>query len=503
VIRVPRARQAAALLIAALAVTGCSTSPYRGADFPPPPRYAPVNSPVTVSAGGRVITARGVIACGHRPLLVARSHPDRVTLTWVNPDTNCNAEAIKPVTVSVSLPAPLGTRKLVQASTGKPIRHRTLRSGTRVSAAPVPCRPGWHVASGAAPAGDRWDRLVAIAGSASDDVWAVGDRLPDPRHVFPLLEHWDGRRWAYSAGAPLGGRQAHLTSVAALSSDDVWAVGNFASVGPAPPAPLIEHWNGRSWSLQPTHALTRLKSALPYTVTSVAALAPDDVWVLGTPGSNSSDVYVHWNGTSWTLFRGPKLISPRLGSAAMQVIATDHRGRLWAAGGWVGPGETGFPRGGIVERWTGRRWQVDRHAAWKVPLTMVAPVAPDDVWAIAGGSFTTAGTYGISPVQVLHWNGSTWKVELSSGGAGSVFPTGLAAVSADDAYVTGQDTATRQPFIKHWDGTRWRSLPLGPAGHIQRLSHIRLTVTAEGSIAALDTPGQTARANLLWLRCQH
>ena len=371
-----------------------------------------------------------------------------------------------------------------------------------VSAAPVPCRPGWHVASRAAPAGDHQDRLVAIAGSASDDVWAVGDRLPDPRHVFPLLEHWDGRRWAYSAGASLGGRQAYLTSVAALAPGDVWAVGDFASVGPVPPAPLIEHWNGRSWSLQPTHALTRLKTALPQTLTSVTALAPGDVWVLGTPGSNSSDVYLHWNGASWQLFRGPN-ISPRLGSAAMQVIGTDHRGRLWAVGGWVGIGEAGVPRGGIVERWNGRRWEVSRHAAWKEPLTMAAPVAPDDVWAIAGGSFTTAGTYGVSPVQVLHWTGSTWRVELSRGGASSVIPTGLAAVSADDAYVTGHYAATQQPFIEHWDGTRWRSLPLGLAGHVQRLGSIGLAVTSEGSIAALDTEGLTGRANFLWLRCQH
>src|SRR5215470_4833762 len=62
-----------------------------------------------------------------------------------------------------------------------------------VSAAPVPCRPGWHVAAGAVPAGDYEDRLVAIAGSASDDVWAVGDRFPNQKQTFPLMEHWDGR----------------------------------------------------------------------------------------------------------------------------------------------------------------------------------------------------------------------------------------------------------------------------------------------------------------------
>ncbi len=375
-----------------------------------------------------------------------------------------------------------------------------------VSAAPVPCRPGWHVASGAVPAGDRWDRLVAVAGSASDDLWAVGDRLPDPRHVFPLLEHWDGRRWAYSAGASLGGRQAWLTSVAALSSDDVWAVGYFAPGRRLPEAPLIEHWNGRSWSLQQTEALTRLKGALPQTLASVAALAPHDVWVLGhgDRGPGPSDVFLHWNGASWKLFPGPGLISPRLGSAWMQALGTDHRGHVWAVGGWVrGHGEAGVPAGGIVERWNGRQWEVDRHAGWRKPLTMVAPVAPDDVWAITGGSFTIAGGgYGVSPVQVLHWNGSTWKVE-PLGGTSSVDPTGLAAVSAGDAYVIAQNTMTQQNFIDHWDGTRWQSLPLGPAGHMQRLSSMGLTVTSDGSIAALATQGLADRANFLWLRCQH
>jgi len=126
------------------------------------------------------------------------------------------------------------------------------------------------------------------------------------------------------------------------------------------------------------------------------------------------------------------------------------------------------------------------------------------------GSFTAAGTYGLSPVQVLHWNGRTWKVELSLGGAGSADPTGLIAVSADDVYLIGQHDTTQQPFIDHWDGARWRSVALGPAGHMRlpgsRAVEFRspsLAVTSDGSIAALDTEGLTARANFLWLRCQH
>ena len=113
------ARLGAALL--AVCVGGCASV---SLGFPHPPRTAPVNSLVLISANGRVLTARGAIACGRRPLLVARSYPDRVTLTWINPDTSCNSEAIKQVTVSTSLPTPLGSRALVQASTGARISHR-------------------------------------------------------------------------------------------------------------------------------------------------------------------------------------------------------------------------------------------------------------------------------------------------------------------------------------------------------------------------------------------
>ena len=379
-----------------------------------------------------------------------------------------------------------------------------------VSAKPVPCHSGWTVAAGAVPAGDTEDRLVAVAGSSSHDLWAVGDRWSNRNQVFPLLEHWDGHHWTYSAGAPLGVRQAYLTSVAALASDDVWAVGYFAAGGSGSSAPLIEHWNGRAWSLQPTGALMGVKGVLPQTLTSVVALAPDDVWVLGHSirGSGASDVYLHWDGTSWKLLPGPN-IGPRLSPAAMQAIGADHPGGLWAVGGWVGIGQAGPPRGGIVERWNGRRWQVDRRAAWKEPLTMVVPVAPDDVWAIAGGNLTTSGTYGVSPVEVLHWNGSTWRVELSLGGMSSADPTGFVAVAADDVYVIGQHLLTQQPYIDHWDGTRWRRLPLGPAGHMRRpgsraieFRSPSLSVTSDGSIAALDTEGLIDRMNFLWLRCQ-
>jgi hypothetical protein len=118
------------LLLAAgiltLAVTACGGY---GAGFPPPPATDPVAAPVTISRDGRVITARTVRVCGVRPKLVARSYRDYVTLRLVNPNTNCNAEAVgRKIFVSVTLPSPLGSRRLIQAFTHKPITARVSQS---------------------------------------------------------------------------------------------------------------------------------------------------------------------------------------------------------------------------------------------------------------------------------------------------------------------------------------------------------------------------------------
>src|SRR5262249_20803433 len=104
-----------------LAVSACAF----GSEFPPPPPYPPCVLPVTVSSDGRIITVRAAKPCGHRPRLIARSCPRRVTLRLANRDvTDCHVEAAGVIAVSVMLPSPLGTRSLVQATTGKPIKYQ-------------------------------------------------------------------------------------------------------------------------------------------------------------------------------------------------------------------------------------------------------------------------------------------------------------------------------------------------------------------------------------------
>ncbi len=117
----------------AAAAAGCG----RLTGFPNPAKYAPVSSTVLVSADSRTITGLGQWVCGRRPVLLARSFPRKVTLTWFNPDTNCNAEPIGVAAAHAVLPAPLGGRALVQAATGTAIPYFSERDLAHVTFVPA------------------------------------------------------------------------------------------------------------------------------------------------------------------------------------------------------------------------------------------------------------------------------------------------------------------------------------------------------------------------------
>jgi len=87
------------------------------------------------------------------------------------------------------------------------------------------------------------DPLAAVAASASSatDAWAVGFEVLRPHQHKTLLEHWNGRAWSVDTADSVSGSVA-LSGVADLSASDAYAVG----IGAA--GSLLEHWNGTSWS---------------------------------------------------------------------------------------------------------------------------------------------------------------------------------------------------------------------------------------------------------------
>lgn len=88
---------------------------------------------------------------------------------------------------------------------------------------------GWRKVNSPNPAssGNDLDGVVAIA---SDDVWAVGERVDDEDPARNLVVHFDGTTWL-TVGSPDPGVPSRLYDVAAAGPTDLWAVGEARIAG--------------------------------------------------------------------------------------------------------------------------------------------------------------------------------------------------------------------------------------------------------------------------------
>ena len=109
--------------------------------------------------------------------------------------------------------------------------------------------------------------------------------------VGASVELWDGWRWSVVANAPSG---VALSGVSCTSATECVAVGDVRSEGPyvGPPAAVMEHWNGVSWS---SAGLSN------WVLTGVWCAAASNCYAVGS----NAGALVKWDGTSWSIVAGP------------------------------------------------------------------------------------------------------------------------------------------------------------------------------------------------------
>jgi hypothetical protein len=411
----------------------------------------------------------------------------------------------------VGLGSAAGIRALSERASRVPTNRVTLPPAP---ASPVACTDGWHLAPNPGVPGDHLDTLVAASAVTTDDIWAVGARYVTQDSASPteaLFEHWDGRKWTVAPGADLGGRAARLNAVAAIAPNDVWAVGRYEDHGQT----LIERWDGVRWSTVPGPAIA--VGQPPNTgrsLDSIAVISATDIWILGhfIPGINvpgiggesvSRDVFEHWDGRRWTIVPSPQDESTT-GTSAMQDLSAVASNDVWAVGGRVnGFGEVGRAGGALVEHWDGRTWSGVTSPLGDAPLTQVGALNSRDAWALAGGDFTTVGSYGgFGPLRVLHWDGHSWATSLHPPIGDDI--NAITAVASTDVWAVG--TRQGQPLIEHWDGKRW-TVPGDSDGNFRPPSDYApppsITHTLMGDVVVFSAEPDPAGPpqNRLWFRC--
>jgi hypothetical protein len=264
--------------------------------------------------------------------------------------------------------------------------------------------------------------LTGVVAVTPTDVWAVGGTWVErasgdpPAGVFrTLIEHWDGTSWQV-APSPNPGRVAvvrsrwgkepassnQLYGIAAVSANDIWAVGEHARAlqshrhrkrwpysGRYVVRPLVEHWNGTSWTLRPhpnrsvtVTYLDRMQDGFADPAQPLFTYPQAGLGFDGVSAAPSGDVLALaalpplavsvWqaNGTGWSRLSGYRT-TPKGYYGLDAAIVTAHND-VWVTG-------TDFGKLVAGAHWDGTQWTKNRLPAQGF-VDAAAATGPDDVW---------------------------------------------------------------------------------------------------------------------------
>jgi hypothetical protein len=132
--------------------------------------------------------------------------------------------------------------------------------------------------------------LYAIGILSDNDIWAVGQNDVPGNFKHAMILHWDGSSWTIVSN-PHGNSNTdtEVVAVAGSASNDVWTSGVIQTLNGV--QPLFMHWGGSSWSV-----VTSPGGVAPYFGghSGLASISPNDVWAVGR-------TIAHWDGSSWGL----------------------------------------------------------------------------------------------------------------------------------------------------------------------------------------------------------
>jgi hypothetical protein len=292
-----------------------------------------------------------------------------------------------------------------------------------------------------------------------------------------------------SAGSPPAATANTLTDLAAVSANDVWAVGSYnAGTSSAPLAQtLVEHYDGTSWSVVSSPNQLNVNNAVTSNeLLAVSADSADDVWAVGTyEDLDSSDnpiaqtLVEHYDGTSWSVVSSPDDSAgspPAPTDNTLSGIVALSAADVWAVGSYNAGTSSAPIAQTLVEHYDGTSWSVvaspdDSTGSPPAPtdntLSGIVALSANDVWAV--GSYN-AGTSSAPLAQTLveHYDGTSWSVVSSPNQLNvnnAVTSNELLAVSADsadDVWAVGtyedldsSDNPIAQTLVEHYDGTSW------------------------------------------------
>jgi hypothetical protein len=257
--------------------------------------------------------------------------------------------------------------------------------------------------------GNSVTRLTSVTALSPADAWAVGLWRNEPAGAGPLALRWDGAAWAQQAlpdTAQLG-TAPQTVGVEAAANGDVWVVGYVTTPYPTNNMPLVLRWRNGAWDSVGTVTM-RPQTVYPFAarggfLNRAAAITPDDIWAVGVAvgygdgAATSVPLAAHWDGSSWTDVEVPRVANRHHELSAVAAISSND---VWAVGDYR---NVAGPFRAVTYHWDGAAWSYIPNPIEDAPQSGIDDVAasgPNDVWAIGGAPDTG--------VMLIHWDGAAW-----------------------------------------------------------------------------------------------
>jgi hypothetical protein len=302
----------------------------------------------------------------------------------------------------------------------------------------------------------QYNSLNGVVALSANDVWSVGTDLGFTVSSQPLIERWNGTHW-HIVPSPTITASGQLNAVARIpGTQKLWAVGTQFNSSNGP-QPLIERWDGTTWSVVPSPLLNEDPNAMTNILYGITALSANDAWAVGVyyqSGSLPQEALIeHWDGSQWSVV--PAATPAGSAFSWLYGIAALSAKDIWTVG-------TSIPQAGggetvLINHWNGTAWSLVSGPNPGTNANILYAVAPvpgtNQLWAV--GNYLTSGAY---QTLIERWNGTTWNLVTSpSPGSNGNGLQGVTALSANSAWAVGSDTNGNGDLtlIEHWNGTNW------------------------------------------------
>jgi hypothetical protein len=159
---------------------------------------------------------------------------------------------------------------------------------------------GWSVQptpnpTGGGPVSVNGASLAGVSCTSPAACLAVGSYAYNFGKEGTLVERWDGTSRSILPGSANGG----LSGVSCTSATTCTAIGGHC--GCWPDTPLVERWDGASWSTEPTPNPAGARSNLLFAISCVSPTVCTAVGSYDRPHVFGVPMVEHWDGTSWSV----------------------------------------------------------------------------------------------------------------------------------------------------------------------------------------------------------